>query len=233
MATSYGGFGLGTYGKSRFDEQTQPFGNTYATPGWQRAQQRWAKGKATRSTPHFIEGEMVARETDAVKYAKGERVFHEKFGYGVITRGRRQQADHRLRQGRREARDRHSFSGRDRRPETLAPASAARLLKLNRAVSDATATTKKAMVKSIGVSAGLAARTIARPPARRRPAPRPRQRKLLRHGIEAGRIARLVVVDVGIGHGVQRRELQRAQEAADEEQAIAMQIGRGDRSGAP
>ena len=29
MATSYGGFGLGSYGKSRFDDQTQPFGNTY------------------------------------------------------------------------------------------------------------------------------------------------------------------------------------------------------------
>ena len=85
MATSYGGFGLGTYGKSRFDDQTKPFGNTYSTPGWQRAQQRWSEGKATRSTPHFIEGEMVARETDAVKYTRGERVFHEKFGYGVIS----------------------------------------------------------------------------------------------------------------------------------------------------
>ncbi len=84
MATSYGGYGLGGYGKSRFDEQTKPFGNTYSTPGGQRAQQRWNEGKAARSTPHFIEGEMVARDTDAVKYAKGERVFHEKFGYGVI-----------------------------------------------------------------------------------------------------------------------------------------------------
>ena len=54
-------------------------------PGWQRAQQRWSEGKAARSTPHFIEGEMVARSADAVKYAKGERVFHEKFGYGVIS----------------------------------------------------------------------------------------------------------------------------------------------------
>ena len=85
MATSYGGFGLGTYGKSRFDEETKPFGNTYSTPGWQRAQTRWSEGKATRSTPTFIEGEMVARDTDAVKYAKGERVFHEKFGYGVVS----------------------------------------------------------------------------------------------------------------------------------------------------
>ena len=85
MATSYGGFGLGTYGKSRFDDQTKPFGNTYSTPGWQRAQQRWSEGKATRSTPSFIEGEMVARSADAETYARGERVFHEKFGYGVIS----------------------------------------------------------------------------------------------------------------------------------------------------
>ena len=66
--------------------QTQPFANTYATPGWQRAQQRWAKGEAMRSTPHIIEGELVARETDAGEFAKGERVFHQKFGYGRVTR---------------------------------------------------------------------------------------------------------------------------------------------------
>ena len=28
---------------------------------------------------------MVARDTDTVKYVTGERVFHEKFGYGVIS----------------------------------------------------------------------------------------------------------------------------------------------------
>ncbi len=26
----------------------------------------------------------MARETESVKYSKGERVFHEKFGYGLI-----------------------------------------------------------------------------------------------------------------------------------------------------
>ncbi len=84
MATSYGGYGLGSYGKSRFDDQTQPFGNTYSTPGWQRAQQRWSEGTSARSTPRFIEGEMVARSADATRYEKGERVFHEKFGYGEV-----------------------------------------------------------------------------------------------------------------------------------------------------
>ncbi len=83
MANSYGGHGLGSYGASRFDE-SQPFTNTYATPGWQRAQQRWSKGEAARSTPHFIEGEMTARETEGAGFERGERIFHEKFGYGQI-----------------------------------------------------------------------------------------------------------------------------------------------------
>ena len=84
MANSYGGYGLGGYGKSRFDDREKPFTNTYATPGWQRAQERWAKGGSARSTPNFIAGDMVARETEAISYEKGERVFHEKFGSGTI-----------------------------------------------------------------------------------------------------------------------------------------------------
>ena len=83
MANSYGGHGLGSYGASRFDE-TRPFTNTYATPGWQRAQERWAKGTASRSTPHFIEGELTARETEVGQFERGERVFHQKFGYGRV-----------------------------------------------------------------------------------------------------------------------------------------------------
>jgi len=83
MANSYGGHGLGGFGTSRFDNQ-QPFVNTYATPGWQRAQERWAKGTSARSTPQFIEGEMTARETEGGGFSKGERVFHDKFGYGLI-----------------------------------------------------------------------------------------------------------------------------------------------------
>jgi DNA helicase-2/ATP-dependent DNA helicase PcrA len=84
MSTSYGGHGLGGYGSSRFEER-QPFTNTYATPGWQRAQERWAKGEAMRNTPHLIEGEMTARDTEGSDFKSGERVFHQKFGYGRIT----------------------------------------------------------------------------------------------------------------------------------------------------
>ncbi len=83
-------FGLGSYGNdafggSRFDTAS-PFSNSYATPGWQRAQQRQAAGETMRSAPHIIEGELTARETaDAPQFDLGERIFHQKFGYGAIT----------------------------------------------------------------------------------------------------------------------------------------------------
>jgi DNA helicase-2/ATP-dependent DNA helicase PcrA len=85
MTTSYGGYGLGSYGASRFEE-TQPFANTYATPGWQRAQERWSKGEALRSPPHLIEGHLTASEAEPHSFEPGARVFHQKFGYGRVTR---------------------------------------------------------------------------------------------------------------------------------------------------
>ena len=85
MANSYGGYGLGSYGTSRFEERTTPFSNTYDTPGWQRAQRAYAKGDAMRSSPHIIEGQLVARETEGKNIARGTRVFHQKFGYGRVT----------------------------------------------------------------------------------------------------------------------------------------------------
>jgi len=85
MATSYGGHGLGSYGQSRFDNQ-QPFTNTYATPGWQRAQDRWARGDSARSTPRFLEGQLTTSDVSSGDFTVGSRVFHEKFGYGRISR---------------------------------------------------------------------------------------------------------------------------------------------------
>jgi DNA helicase-2/ATP-dependent DNA helicase PcrA len=85
MSNSYGGYGLGSYGQSRFEERTTPFSNTYDTPGWQRAQRAYARGEAMRSPPHIIEGQLVARETEGQNIERGARVFHQKFGYGRVT----------------------------------------------------------------------------------------------------------------------------------------------------
>ncbi|CAN5145018.1 UvrD-helicase domain-containing protein [soil metagenome] len=85
MTNSYGGYGLGSYGTSRFEDRATPFSNTYDTPGWQRAQKAYARGDALRSTPHLIEGELVARETEGSGVEMGARIFHQKFGYGRVT----------------------------------------------------------------------------------------------------------------------------------------------------
>jgi DNA helicase-2/ATP-dependent DNA helicase PcrA len=85
---SYGGYGMGSYGASRFDLR-DPFANTYQTPGWQRAQKN--KGGKDPGFPEFggrgtrmIEGELVAKSVGASDFSLGQRVFHQKFGYGRI-----------------------------------------------------------------------------------------------------------------------------------------------------
>ena len=84
MTSNYSGFGSGSQGASRFDTaSTFSSGNTYATPGWQRAQNAYAKGQGLKSSPKFIEGESVVTSTES--YLKGDRVFHQKFGYGQVT----------------------------------------------------------------------------------------------------------------------------------------------------
>ena len=81
--SAYGGYS--GFSDSRFD-QIDPFANTYSTPGWQRAQRSRASGEATRHDPRIIEGELVAREDGpSADYDVGERVFHQKFGYGSIS----------------------------------------------------------------------------------------------------------------------------------------------------
>ncbi|MGO6982045.1 ATP-dependent helicase [Rhizobium leguminosarum] len=104
MEQSYGGYGRGGYGQSRFDK-AEPFTNSYSTPGWKRAQAN--KTDATRdnwgtrsghaverigygeSGPkgRTIEGELVAKSTSSEpsRFTPGDRVFHLKFGNGNIT----------------------------------------------------------------------------------------------------------------------------------------------------
>ena len=93
--STYGGYGASgvggsIYGKSRFDS-SDPFENSYDTPGWKRAQANKAnRSKSTapkmKRATTTIEGELIAKSvSDAPsKFALGERVFHIKFGYGEI-----------------------------------------------------------------------------------------------------------------------------------------------------
>ena len=84
----YGGGGgrFNPYGQSRFD-QSGFQGSSYQTPGWQRAKERAGRSDYVRPrTPVTLDGELVASSTGAgAGYKRGERVFHEKFGYGAVT----------------------------------------------------------------------------------------------------------------------------------------------------
>jgi DNA helicase-2/ATP-dependent DNA helicase PcrA len=78
------------YGRSRFEEPGGGFTSGYATPGWQRAREQWSRddrrSAASRSGPKTIEGKLVASSTGrGAGYRVGERVFHEKFGYGQVA----------------------------------------------------------------------------------------------------------------------------------------------------
>ncbi|ABE63518.1 ATP-dependent DNA helicase, Rep family [Nitrobacter hamburgensis X14] len=91
--------GTGGYGPSRFDN-VESFGSSYATPGWQRAQANRGRGgfneagtpyNASRSkskhAPLTIDGELVAKSTGTTSsFSPGDRVFHQKFGYGKVAR---------------------------------------------------------------------------------------------------------------------------------------------------
>jgi DNA helicase-2/ATP-dependent DNA helicase PcrA len=80
-----GAFG-NAYGRSRFDEPAAGFQSSYQTPGWQRAQQQWKRGAAAKRAPLLIEGELVASSTGhSSSFKIGERVFHQKFGYGQVA----------------------------------------------------------------------------------------------------------------------------------------------------
>ncbi len=97
FAHGRGGY-LGQSSGSRFDRMTPFGGSSYATPGWQRAQargfgndpgpqerRRGASGGGPRQ-PMVIEGELIAKSTGAPsKFAEGARVFHLKFGNGVVA----------------------------------------------------------------------------------------------------------------------------------------------------
>ncbi len=91
--------GIGSGGGGRSDETGGRAPGNYDTPGWKRAQRNTADdAQAGRSAkparydarsaprpPVTIEGELIASSSSPARYAVGERVFHQKFGYGRIT----------------------------------------------------------------------------------------------------------------------------------------------------
>jgi DNA helicase-2/ATP-dependent DNA helicase PcrA len=82
-----GGPGMQQQG-SRWDESPS-FGSGYSSPGWKRAQERGYHGSHPGRT-QVIEGEgrlVAVSEPSASSgaHARGDRVFHIKFGYGKIT----------------------------------------------------------------------------------------------------------------------------------------------------
>lgn len=93
-------------GASRFDRNPAPFGSSYGTPGWQRAQANTAPGGRSgfgaaggfraaapggrsggqAGGPRQIEGELIAKSTGAPSaFQAGQRVFHTKFGPGTVA----------------------------------------------------------------------------------------------------------------------------------------------------
>ena len=80
-----GGPGMQQHG-SRWDE-TPSFGSGYDSPGWRRAQAKDYRGShPARQTVIEGEGRLIATSDTAHSsaYARGDRVFHQKFGYGAV-----------------------------------------------------------------------------------------------------------------------------------------------------
>jgi DNA helicase-2/ATP-dependent DNA helicase PcrA len=87
----FGGAFPSPYGPSRFDSRTPGFASSYDTPGWQRAKEKWQSTPPPQAkrpqhrVPTLIEGTLAAASTEESSYRVGERVFHEKFGYGAVA----------------------------------------------------------------------------------------------------------------------------------------------------
>jgi ATP-dependent DNA helicase UvrD/PcrA len=78
----------GGYVGFRDNAQAANFGSTYDSPGWKRAQANRAAQGQMRTRPPLIEAQAYAVQTSdpaSSQYARGDRVFHQKFGYGRVT----------------------------------------------------------------------------------------------------------------------------------------------------
>jgi DNA helicase-2/ATP-dependent DNA helicase PcrA len=85
----YGASGAMKEAKSRWDEMPT-FGSGYSSPGWKRAQSfTAARAPAARPARHTLiegDGRLVATADPKAGsgWSKGDRVFHQKFGYGAV-----------------------------------------------------------------------------------------------------------------------------------------------------
>ena len=78
----------GGYAGFRDNENAASFGSTYDSPGWKRAQANRAAAGQVRARPPLIEAQAWSVQTSdpsASAYNRGDRVFHQKFGYGRVT----------------------------------------------------------------------------------------------------------------------------------------------------
>jgi len=78
----------GGYVGFRDNAQAATFGSGYDSPGWKRAQANRAAAGAQRTRPPLIEAQAYTVQTSdpsATQYSRGDRVFHQKFGYGRVT----------------------------------------------------------------------------------------------------------------------------------------------------
>ena len=78
----------GGYVGFRDNAQAANFGSTYDSPGWKRAQANRAAAGAARTRPPMIEAQAYSVQTsdpESSQYNRGDRIFHQKFGYGRVT----------------------------------------------------------------------------------------------------------------------------------------------------
>jgi DNA helicase II / ATP-dependent DNA helicase PcrA len=78
----------GGYAGFRDNAGAESFGSTYDSPGWKRAQANRAAAGGMRTRPPLIEAQSWSVQTSdpgASTYARGDRVFHQKFGYGRVS----------------------------------------------------------------------------------------------------------------------------------------------------
>lgn len=80
----------GGYGTLHDNDQTG-FGSGYDSPGWKRAQENMKASRGApgfRTRPPMIEAQARTASTAdpaTSRYSRGDRVFHQKFGYGRVT----------------------------------------------------------------------------------------------------------------------------------------------------